>query len=290
MATHTPIELPYFAPAPVPLPTYEEIITQESSKAAGPQKRKIIKIREIFIVKYGKEVDLAEGENMLIVLQHTSLPIPKLYAMYHHEPSGNKVIIMEHVVGEVLSKCYDNLDAGETASIGAQLRWQLNELRKIPSPGFYGLPGVRPYLPHEWIFKYRAGPFNHASDFLEAYFNAQFSAAGKLARPVLEDMKSQILELSKYHNAPVFTHGDLQPQNIILRKDGSISIIDWESASYCPEYFEFFVHRTYELVCAGLPKGDKDPFLAYGAIVKLIIKVWDTYVRSILSRNRTAAL
>ncbi|KAI1741437.1 kinase-like domain-containing protein [Xylaria scruposa] len=278
MATYTPIKLPYFAPAPVPLPTYEEIIIQASLETAD---RTIVKIGNEFIVKYGKKIDFAEGENMLIVLQHTSLPTPKLYAMYHHEPSDNNVIIMENIEGEVLSNCYDNLDAGKIASIGSQLRWQLNELREIPSPRFYGLPGVRPYLAHKWIFKNRAGPFNHACDFLEAYFNAQFSEAGKSARPVLEDLKTQFLELSKNHNAPVFTHGDCQPKNIMLRKDGSISIIDWESASYCPEYFEFFVHRTYELVSAGLSEGDKDPFLAYGEMVKLIIKVWDTYVKSI---------
>ncbi|KAI0548658.1 kinase-like domain-containing protein [Xylaria curta] len=278
---YTPIKLPYFAPAPVPLPTYEEIITQASSEAADQATRTIVKIGERYIVKYGKEIDFAEGENMLIVLQHTSLPIPKLYAMYRHEPSGNNVIIMENIEGEVLSKCYDNLDAGQTASIGAQLRWQLNELRKIPSPGVYGLPGIRPYLAHKWIFKKRAGPFNNASDFLEEYFNSQFSEAGKSARLVLEDMKTKFLELCKNHKAPVFTHGDLQPQNIILRKDGSISIVDWESASYCPEYFEFFVHRTYEVVSAGLSEGDRDSFLAYGEMVKLIIKVWDTYVQSI---------
>ncbi|KAJ8123455.1 hypothetical protein ONZ43_g602 [Nemania bipapillata] len=137
--------------------------------------RHIIKIGEHFLVKYGKNVDFTEGENMLIVHQHTTLPIPALYAMYHHKPSGHNVIIMEFIEGEVLSGRYDNLDVKQKASIGAQLRRHLSELRKIPSAGLYGLLGGRPYLAHSWIFKTRAGPFKSAGAFLEAYFNAQFS-------------------------------------------------------------------------------------------------------------------
>ncbi|KAI0904867.1 kinase-like domain-containing protein [Ustulina deusta] len=278
MATTTPIKLPYFAPAPAPLPTYEEIVTRASLEGAVRNPgRTIVKIGKRFVVKYGKRIDFIEGENMLIVRQHTSIPIPTLYAMYQHEPSGNKVIIMEYVAGEVLSDCYYKLNAEQKACVGSQLRWQLSELRTIPSPGFYGLPGGRPYLAHDWIFQSRVGPFGWAGEFLEAYFSAQFSEAGKLGHRVMEDLKFQFLELSKNHSASVFTHADLQTKNIIRRKDGSICIIDWESASYCPEYFEFFIFETYDMVSFGLSENDKDWVLAYARMVQLIIKVWNTY-------------
>ncbi|KAH8165040.1 hypothetical protein CIB48_g3187 [Xylaria polymorpha] len=282
MDTHTPIKLPYFAPAPIPLPTYEEIVAQASfNSIVLDSGRVIVKIGEHFIVKYGKDVNFVEGENMLIVRQYTSLPIPMLYAMYKHEPSGNKVIIMEYIAGEVLSNCYDKLDAKHKALIGAQLRSQLRELRKIPSPGVFGSLGGRPYLAYPWIFKKSVGPFHSATDFLEAYFNAQFPEARNGGRPGIEELKSQFLELSKNHNAPVFTHADLQDKNIILRKDGSICIIDWESSSYSPPYFEFFIYRTYDMVSAGLSEADNDEFLAYAEMVQLIIKTWETYIAPI---------
>ncbi|KAI8635309.1 kinase-like domain-containing protein [Xylariaceae sp. FL1651] len=281
MAAYTPIKLPYFAPTPTPLPTYEAIVilANQASSELSVQKpgRHIIKIGK-FVVKYGKQVDFIEGENMLLVRQHTSIPIPTLYAMYQHEASGNKVIIMEYVVGDVLSDCYNKLDTESKASIGARLRSQLSELREIPSPGFYGVLGGRPYLEQSWLFKERVGPFDSAGAFLDAYFNAQFSEAAKSVHPQISDLKTQFIELSRNYSTPVFTHGDLQGQNIILRKDGSLCLIDWESASYCPAYFEFFIYGTYAMASSGLSESDEHHVLEYSKMAELIIKVWNTYI------------
>jgi thiamine kinase-like enzyme len=38
---------------------------------------------------------------------------------------------------------------------------------------------------------------------------------------------------------PTFTHGDLQRKNIIVGKDGRITIIDWEFAGWYPSYWEY---------------------------------------------------
>ncbi|KAI1304374.1 kinase-like domain-containing protein [Xylaria venustula] len=275
MATYTPIKLPYYAPAPVPLPTYEEIVTQASSEMViSNSPRHIVRVGEHFVVKFGRDVEFIEGENMLIIQRYTSLSIPILYAMYQHEASGVRVIIMEYVAGEVLSNCYDSLDASRKAAVGAQLREQLSELRNIPSPGFYGLAGSRPYLAHPWIFKNQAGPFDSANDFLKEYFDAQLSKPGEVSDPEIDDLKSQLLELSKNYDAPVFTHCDLQPQNIILRTDGSICVIDWEAASYCPEYFEFFIYRTYDMVTWGLSESEEAIVFPYADMAQLVIKAW----------------
>ncbi|KAH9850470.1 kinase-like domain-containing protein [Lenzites betulinus] len=43
-------------------------------------------------------------------------------------------------------------------------------------------------------------------------------------------------------HAIVFTHGDLNPQNIMMGADGRIcALIDWEAAAWLPEYWEFSV-------------------------------------------------
>jgi thiamine kinase-like enzyme len=38
---------------------------------------------------------------------------------------------------------------------------------------------------------------------------------------------------------PVFTHGDLNPANIMLRGDKVVGIIDWEFAGWYPKYWEY---------------------------------------------------
>ena len=40
-------------------------------------------------------------------------------------------------------------------------------------------------------------------------------------------------------HAPVFTHGDLQRKNIIVKTDGTVVIIDWESAGWFPGFWEY---------------------------------------------------
>jgi thiamine kinase-like enzyme len=47
---------------------------------------------------------------------------------------------------------------------------------------------------------------------------------------------------------PVFTHSDLNPFNILLQGDRVVGIIDWESAGWYPQYWEYtsnwFGNRT----------------------------------------------
>ncbi|KAF2969182.1 hypothetical protein GQX73_g4378 [Xylaria multiplex] len=283
MANYSHIRLPYFAPAPVQLPTYEEIMTQENQEAFESTslklERHVVKFGDHFVVKYGKKVNLIEGKNMLIIHKYTKIPIPKLYAMYQHEPSGNKVIIMEFVPGPLLHKCYSSLDDKQKASVGAQLRRHLSDMRKIPSPGIYGLPGCRPYLAHPCILKRRAGPFKTPAEFFEAYWRAQFPEAGELRHPRINELTLQFLELSKGHEKAVFTHGDLHGRNIVMREDGSIYILDWESASFLPEYFEFLVYETYKITSAGASgsDGDKDDILEYAKMVQVLTQLWNTY-------------
>ncbi|KAI0816583.1 kinase-like domain-containing protein [Xylaria sp. FL0064] len=263
MATYSPFKLlPYFAPSPVPLPSYEEIVAAPSTMMGTQNSsRHIVKVGEHFIVKYGTKINFAEGENMLIIRQYTNIPVPTLYAMYKHEPSGTNVIVMEYVPGEVLGDCYNSLSPEDRFSIGAQLRQHLRKLQNIPSAGFYGRAGARPYPAHDALFVKKVGPFNSANDFLEAYFRAQFLEV--MNDPEFKSLKRAFVNSSKGHSAPVFTHGDLHHRNIILRRDKSLCIIDWELASYCPKYFELIMPGFYETVTAGLSENEEEPFLPY---------------------------
>lgn len=60
-------------------------------------------------------------------------------------------------------------------------------------------------------------------------------------------MRELVCDTLRGHH-PVFTHGDLQPKNILVRKVGTkkdgrgdfkVSIIDWENSGWYPDYWEF---------------------------------------------------
>lgn len=45
--------------------------------------------------------------------------------------------------------------------------------------------------------------------------------------------------LDAHKHGIVFTHGDLRPDNIIVKNGRVTAIIDWEMAGWYPEYWEF---------------------------------------------------
>ncbi|KEY70182.1 hypothetical protein S7711_03403 [Stachybotrys chartarum IBT 7711] len=47
------------------------------------------------------------------------------------------------------------------------------------------------------------------------------------------------LPLAVRGHAPVFTHGDLQRKNLLLREDGTVVMLDWEAAGWYPSFWEY---------------------------------------------------
>ncbi|EKV17643.1 hypothetical protein PDIP_30560 [Penicillium digitatum Pd1] len=44
--------------------------------------------------------------------------------------------------------------------------------------------------------------------------------------------------LSQSHRI-LFTHGDIRPQNVMVKDGHVVAIIDWERSGWYPEYWEF---------------------------------------------------
>ncbi|KAI8623547.1 kinase-like domain-containing protein [Xylariaceae sp. FL1651] len=231
---YVPLQLPYFAPLsslPAPLPSFEEI------KSVAPSSysldRLIIPIGQHFVVKLGTGIRTLEGENMLFVRNHSNVRVPTVYAIYKH--GDVTVIIMEQIQGKPLS----SVNPVEDQSISEKLRKQVNELRKIPPPGYYGSLGRRPY--NSVLFGSRLGPFVHLNDFHDSFLHVwdQGLVVGDPSGDARSSVQRRFRELAERHGKPVFTHGDLAPRNILYLPDGSLCIIDWETAAWYPLYWEY---------------------------------------------------
>ncbi|TRX97184.1 hypothetical protein FHL15_001978 [Xylaria flabelliformis] len=243
MSSYTPINLPYFAPShvlPAPLPTLDEVLS--SSNYLTPPvnfddtQLCVVRIGEHFVAKYGQFVQCIEAENMLFVKQHTTIPVPKVYAVYTFD--DKTMIIMEFIEGKTLDSSI--MSPQEFDAVGEQLKDQLNQLRQIPAPDWYGSIGRRPLLDISSGRQY--GPFDNISDMIRIYFDQEFGGGectGKFAqvkisfRTTLESV-STALE----HAYPVFSHGDLYGRNILIQPNGIPCIIDWELAGFYPSYHE----------------------------------------------------
>ena len=150
--------LPYYAPAellPAPLPTVAEILA--AKRISSLYKTPVVRIGKHYAVKYGGDVrmSLQEGENQLFVQQSTSIPVPKVYAIFHDEATKINFLVMEYIDGENLAAVWQKLDATKQRAFALTVRGYLEELRSIPSPGYYG--GIWGQLIPDYNFRDQRG-------------------------------------------------------------------------------------------------------------------------------------
>ncbi|KAF3770758.1 kinase-like protein [Cryphonectria parasitica EP155] len=236
---------PYYAPAetlPAPLPTVPEILASEEVFPCIFQKRTIRKVGDHFIVKHG-DIKLDEADNMHLVAWSCGdrVLVPKLYAAFHDEDTGANFIVMEYVHGKSMESLWTELGPVGRHRVATKLRKQFQSLRDMPAEGYYGRHGRRPY---DDIFlgsdTLPCGPF--PSEFLlnQAFFRRYVFLHPEVAEGRGTFYRDRVFPMVMTGHKPVFTHGDLQAKNILVRdSDGAPVLIDWECAAWYPEYWEY---------------------------------------------------
>ncbi|KAI0455955.1 kinase-like domain-containing protein [Xylaria acuta] len=245
MSSYTPINLPYFAPAhvlPAPLPTLNQVLSSKDylvspvSSLYGKELC-VVRIGEHFVAKYGKSVRSIEAENMLFVKEHTTIPIPQVYAIYTF--AENTMIIMDFIKGNTLQDCMSTMNSQQLDAVRKQLKAQVDQLRRILAPDYYGSIGQRPLLDAFTGRKY--GPFDNFTDMVSTSFDLAFGPRNAQRFADIKKFFSISLECVSTalgHAYPVFTHGDFHEENVIVQPNGTPCIIDYEVAGFYPSYHE----------------------------------------------------
>lgn len=249
-----PIPVPYYADAttlPANLPTVEEIEGSQDV-LCDQTARKVVGVGQHFVVKYGQAVDLEEGETMLFIQQATSVPVPRVYALFKDAKSHKAYIVMERIAGESLDSEWPLLSPSQKNIIAHKLRAGIDEMRKLSSPGGYCSLGARPLLDSVfWTGDTAdpiAGPFQTETELNDAMVKKYiFNGLPQEKANFYKRAFRSVL----YGHPPVFSHGDFQRKNILVRKvlrsdDGGQSaydydpvIVDWEFAGWYPSYWEY---------------------------------------------------
>lgn len=175
--------------------------------------------------------------------------VPKLYAAFHDEPTGHSFIIMEYIPGKTLESLWEDLSKDEEgararATIAQHLKTAFDALRQIPSQDgdrgakYYGKLGFQPY---DDIFLGAAGPFPTEQALNEALYQRYAALHGPaLARGRGAFYRDCVFPAVLRGHAPVWTHGDLQAKNVLVRQsDGRPYLLDWECAAWYPSYWEY---------------------------------------------------
>ncbi|EPE27100.1 Protein kinase-like (PK-like) [Glarea lozoyensis ATCC 20868] len=268
----TSVMVPYYAQPdelPCPLPTKQQIHSSEEIFLDYGEGRKVVGFGHNFVVKYGLNVELIEGENMLFIaqLKDTSVRAPKVYALYEDPKDEMRYIVMERITGVTLLSVWSSLEAPQKEAICAKLRRSMDTLRKLPSPGGYCSIGRRPLEDCMfWTSKdsdETESPVEQVNGPIDTPLNGPFDTE--------EEVNSAMIKKYLYNNAPrgkavfyeralpkvlcnhppVFTHGDLQRKNIMINRIPDIDkagnvvdeelevvLIDWEVSGWYPSYWE----------------------------------------------------
>lgn len=174
-----------------------------------------------------------ELEAMQYVAQHTSIPVPKIYAT--HTSKWGLYIEMEYIKGSDLADAWIDgvLSDEQKANIFADIKNYVGQLRELKPPkddvvssvSGIGIWDIR-------IGPKLVGPFNHEE--FQSFLRSEIPLEN-----CTTTFGEEVTAVHQKHHRTHFTHADLVPRNIIVRDGRVVAIIDWAFSGWYPEYWEF---------------------------------------------------
>ncbi|RDW93566.1 uncharacterized protein DSM5745_00888 [Aspergillus mulundensis] len=193
------------------------------------------------VVKTDPWVHLTEAATMKFVSEHTSIPVPKVYCSFVRK--NRAYIVMERMRGDEAPNAWAKLTEESRQQLLIDLQRMIKELRSLKPKGNGVSSCVGGSLRDSRIPRSRPrfGPFKSVNEFhlwLRDYLQpAEHSTWGD--EQDWEEIKEMALKQDGLWPLPVFTHGDLNPSNVLVRDGKIISIIDWEFSGWYPHYWEY---------------------------------------------------
>jgi len=117
---------------PAPLPTTDQI-EQSKDVLLDSGAGKVVVVGSHFVVKYGGGVNLEEGRTIMFVGENTTVPVPRVYALFNNADTRKNYIIMERIYGKTLADEWSSLQKPEKQWITTQLKEHLQVLRGMHS-------------------------------------------------------------------------------------------------------------------------------------------------------------
>lgn len=176
------------------------------------------------------------------VARSAGFPVPRVicYGDHPDTPHAPLSILMTRIPGQQLGRVYDELSIEDRKSNLQQLKSYLEVMRGWPNPwgknricSLIGTPIRSIRVPRHSIGTYE----------LEEELNAYliwptWSGSFKLDSEYQEALDTAA-KIKKLPHRIVFTHGDIAHHNIMVRGGRITGFIDWESAGWYPEYWDF---------------------------------------------------
>lgn len=169
---------------------------------------------------------------MIYVAKHTPVPVPHVHDVLRYK--GKYALIMDYI--DASEGEWDNLSPSDLASVAKQLAGHISELRKLvpPHPGRVECVDGTACRDPKLNVALTAGTIADFHDTLGHNFVLN-SAEGTRWFGLREPFER--IQGRQYRT--MFCHADLTWHNILIRDGKIVSIIDWQSGGWYPEYWEY---------------------------------------------------
>lgn len=193
------------------------------------------------ILKWSDGTRIEEVVTMQVA-RRAGLPVPRVICYGEHldTPHAPVSILMTRLPGIELGQAYEALSDEDRNSILAELKGFLETIRKWKNPwggericSLLGTPIRSIRVPNHF-----AGPFETEKE-LNDYLMKPAWADGFSSTIAYNDALDRARVIEKLAHPILFTHGDLQHHNILVQDGRITGFLDWESAGWYPDYWEF---------------------------------------------------
>ncbi|PGH02261.1 hypothetical protein AJ80_08886 [Polytolypa hystricis UAMH7299] len=186
-------------------------------------------------VKYGPFQHLSDAAAMQFIASHTSIPVPKVYCAF--ERKGITYIVMSRIAGSPIGHNWEQRPEESKAHLLKQLKAYMEEMRSLKPTHSVAVEGVD----NGKLYDMRLsgglegfGPFSSVREF------HLFLRDGITASPgQIPEVNELVEKHEKAQFSTCFTHGDLNSMNVLVKGDSIVGIIDWDTAGWYPDYWEY---------------------------------------------------
>ncbi|TPX18631.1 uncharacterized protein E0L32_002488 [Thyridium curvatum] len=205
------------------------------------------------LVKYGRTVHLSEAAALLFLASSApTIPVPKLHHAFRDDKSGMTYIVMEKIDGRPLDDAWQGNSPEENERLLSQLKRIFRELRALKKPAETGIgagavcaaDGGKLHDHRIWnaAGEKGLGPFTSEADF-NLFLRNGVSNTDSITDPQRKEDIQRLIELHRESEQKdtetVFTHGDMNLSNILVKEGKVVGIVDWEMAGWYPRYWEY---------------------------------------------------
>ncbi|KAK2743517.1 hypothetical protein FQN57_004814 [Myotisia sp. PD_48] len=176
--------------------------------------------------------NIAEFHALRMVEKFTRIPAPRALDVF--STPKHSYLLMTRVPGRPIGPVLSTMTDNNLEQVVIDLKDIVSQLRSIPNKTTEGYQICN--VLGQGFLDWRIGDSQRE----ELRFKSETEFNKYLTDPLIKEVKEKAVVSHDISHEITFTHGDLNPRNILVDENRRIcGVVDWENAGFFPEYWEY---------------------------------------------------